>query len=247
MARFKDQAICIREFDWSETSQVVVLVTERHGKIRGLAKGSKRLSPSSIERFSGGIDLLTLGQVVGVIRPAAELVTVTEWDLQNDYHHLRTDLAAQQRAMYAADLAGALLADHDVHPVTFNAIATLLDDLAEPATVESALLRFQWRLLEDAGFKPELNNDIRTGSLIRSTNAYTFDPKAGGFTSQKQPGDLRVRKQTLDLLRQIAAGICSHTTCDDESIRRANRLLCVYAGAILDRELPTMQLVLNSI
>ena len=36
MPRFKDQAICIRHFEWSETSQVVALLTQEHGKVRGL-------------------------------------------------------------------------------------------------------------------------------------------------------------------------------------------------------------------
>ncbi|MEO1235807.1 MAG: recombination protein O N-terminal domain-containing protein, partial [Planctomycetota bacterium] len=73
MPRFKDQAICIRDVDWSETSQVVVLLTETRGKVRGWAKGSRRQSPSSIQRFSGGIELLTAGQVVATTRPSTEL------------------------------------------------------------------------------------------------------------------------------------------------------------------------------
>ena len=56
MSRFKDQAVCIRMIDWSETSQIVALLTREHGVLRGLAKGSKRMSPSAISRFSGGIE-----------------------------------------------------------------------------------------------------------------------------------------------------------------------------------------------
>ena len=46
--RLTDNAICIRDLDWSESSQVVVLLTEAHGKVRGLAKGSRRNSPLTL-------------------------------------------------------------------------------------------------------------------------------------------------------------------------------------------------------
>ncbi|MBM4027044.1 MAG: DNA repair protein RecO, partial [Planctomycetes bacterium] len=38
----KDQAICLRTVDYSETSQVVTLFARQAGKVRAIAKGSKR-------------------------------------------------------------------------------------------------------------------------------------------------------------------------------------------------------------
>lgn len=252
MPRFKDQAICIRHIDWSETSQVVVLLTQAHGKLRGLAKGSKRQSPSSVQRFSGGIELLTLGQVVAVTKPSAELATLTEWDLQNDYHHLRRDLRAQKLAMYAADLCNAMLADEDAHPGAFEALSGFLAALGDegdqpgghPGAHPGALLRFQWALLTDCGYRPELDEDVRKGGALGSVKAYTFDPVAGGLTVENGIADWRVRRQTVALLRKLSNG----ETIDGEdadSVVRANKLLCVYARAILDKELPTMKGILE--
>lgn len=252
MARFKDQAICIRHFDWSETSQIVALMTAEHGKLRGLAKGSKRTSPSSVARFSGGIELLTRGEVVGVIKPSAELVTITEWDLQDPYRHLHTDLAAQRLGLYAADLTNALLADHDAHPRSFAELAAFLEALADPGRRQAALLHFQWRLLEDAGYKPELEIDARSGAeLPAGETLYTFDARAGGITRQPTGltstdatgiGPWRVRRETVEALRAVAAG---EIVGEETALARANRLLCVYVRAILDRPLPTMALILE--
>lgn len=244
MPRFKDQAICIRHIDWSETSQVVVLLTQAHGKLRGLAKGSKRQSPSSVQRFSGGIELLTLGQVVAVTKATTELATLTEWDLQNDYHHLRRDLRAQKLAMYAADLCNAMLADEDAHPGAFEALSVFLSGLGDNSDHAAALLRFQWALLTDCGFRPELETDVRQGGALESVKAYTFDPIAGGLTMENGIADWRVRKQTVALLRKLSSGEAIEGE-DGDSLNRANRLLCVYARAILDKELPTMRGVLG--
>lgn len=244
MPRFKDQAICIRHIEWSETSQLVVLMTGRHGKVRGLAKGSKRTSPSSVQRFSGGIELLTRGEILGVLRPSTELATLVEWDLQDDYHHLHTDLAAQRLAMYAGDVVNAVMADQDEHPRTFAALRTLLESLRDPAGRSAALLRFQWEFLDDAGYRPELNRDVHGDAALPKLDAYTFDPHAGGLTQRSGATEWRVRRQTVELLRAVAAGGPADAA-NAETIERANRLLCVYLRAILDQELPTMRLVLR--
>ena len=246
MPRLTDNAICLRDLDWSESSQVVVLLTEQHGKVRGLAKGSRRNSPSSIARFSGGINLLSMGQAIFTTKPATQLAAVTEWDLRDDHYHLRTDLTAQWSAMYAADLTNALLADEDPHPGAFEAMRELLSALAESGRAAEALLRFQWALLADVGYRPELERDVDTDSVLPSAKAYSFDPKLGGLTARNGMNDeqWRVRGSTVELLRAIAQQK-STEAFDHEALDRANRLLCTYCRALIDKQLPTMDFIFN--
>jgi DNA repair protein RecO len=244
MPRFKDQAICIRELDWSETSQVVVLLTEQHGKVRGLAKGSKRTSPSHMQRFSGGIELLNLGQVLATTKRTAQLATVTEWDLQQDFYHLRTDLTAQHLAMYAADLANALVPELDPRPATFAALADFLAKLADREAQQAALARLQWVAIEEGGFQPDLHTDVHSGRVLPKRGQYSFDAVAGGFTVEPTPNGWGVRGQTLSLLRAIAAGEAIDEN-QPTALGRLNRLLCVYVRSILERELATMRIVLG--
>ena len=224
---------------------MVVLLTQEHGKLRGLAKGSKRQSPSSVQRFSGGIELLTQGQIVAVTKRTAELATITEWDLQHDYHYLRNDYRGQRLAMYAADLCNAMLADEDAHPGVFSAMSGFLDALRDKDEQSAALLRFQWALLEDCGFRPELEADVRKGGALGKVKAYTFDPVAGGLTVENGIADWRVRRQTVELLRMLLHGEALDAV-EIDSVMRANKLLCVYVRAILDKALPTMGVVLKS-
>ncbi|MCC7406765.1 MAG: DNA repair protein RecO [Phycisphaeraceae bacterium] len=264
MPRFKDQAICVRRMDWSETSELVTLLTAEHGLVRGLAKGSRRMSPGSVAKFSGGIELLTLGQVLGSLRSAQELANITEWDLQEPYRGLRQDWAAQQTALYAADLVSALLAEHDAHPVSYEAMRVFLDGLTAKsgASREEALALFQWRLLTDTGYQPVIDRDARTGQSLTEAEAYWFDPQAGGFTTaagegteMKGAGPWRVRPETLAAMRAVsnAAGEQKGWLApspvprplDSATLGRVNRLLCVYVRSIVDRALPTMGFVLG--
>ena len=253
MPRFKDQAICIRHLDWSETSQIVVLMTREHGKVRGLAKGSKRQSPSSVQRFSGGIELLTCGEIVARTKATTELAQLTEWDLQDHYYHLRRDLHAQRLALYAADVVNALMIDEDPHPRTFEALATFLAALGDPTALPAGamgvtragqLLRFQWELLDDAGYRPELERDVVEGEALAAQGTYSFVPEAGGFTAGPGPAQWRVRVATLELLRRVAAGDPLNEA-PEADLMRANRLLCAYVRYLLDKELPTMRFVLQ--
>ncbi len=254
MPRIKDDAIVLRETDWSETSQVVTLLTATHGKVRGLAKGSKRTSPSSVSRYSGGFSPLTRGQIVGVIKPATGLATLTEWDLQEPYPHFRRDLDAWHTGLYAVDLVNAMLAEDDPHPETFEDLSHLLSSLADgdETTRAAGLLRFQWAMLHACGLAPQLHKDVHTDKPLPDTGPLLFDPQAGGLTNTGQggghedtPGPWRVRRDTVTLLQSLTAAHATLTAMEHASLQRGNRLLCAYARSLLDRPLPTMALLLN--
>ena len=71
MTSTEDEAICIRHWDFSETSQTVGLFSRTHGLIRAIAKGSRR------ERggFSGGVDLIFGNGDEGIIPELGSIIT----------------------------------------------------------------------------------------------------------------------------------------------------------------------------
>jgi DNA repair protein RecO (recombination protein O) len=234
-----DTAICIRRWDFSETSQTVSLLTREHGIIRGLAKGAKREKGN----FSGGLDVLTRGEVIANVKPPGtgrELALITAWHLQDLYRVLRQSLRANRAALYMADLVHHMLEEQDPHPGVFDALAAALEELNDPSSVEPALLRFQWALLSDAGYQPELMRDAQSGAALPNRATLEFNPRAGGLVSASQGEGWRVRRETVATLRAVAAGdsIAPH---DEESVRRANRLLAAYCREIIGSEPPAMR------
>ena len=65
MPTVTDMAICLRRWDYSETSQTVRLFARDYGTVRGIVKGAKQPKGT----FAGGIDLLTCGQLVAIVKP----------------------------------------------------------------------------------------------------------------------------------------------------------------------------------
>lgn len=259
MPAIMDEGLCIRQWDWSETSQTAEVFCRQLGVVRVLAKGSKRPK----HPYSGGLEILTRGRVGVIVRPTSELALLTEWDLQQTYPALRSSLAVHNAGLYIADLIHHVIHDHDPHTALYDATLECLGILRGVEDVGPALLKFQWSVLVETGYKPELEADMRTGEALTDAAAYAFSPALGGFhadgegslQSTESSTSWRVRRGTLTLLRRIAtAGLSGLSDAgrekaagpeggSAETIDRANRLLASYVRHVLGIEPPTMPLV----
>ena len=234
MATISDRAICIRHWDFSETSQTVSLFAREQGLLRGLAKGSRRERSS----FSGGIDLMTLGDVVAIVKPTTELATITEWGLSRVWWTIRRNAAANRVAYYLADCIGRMLEKRDPHPGIFDGLVHTLDGIEDGMSEDEALLRFQWLLLNETGYRPRLDRPHDGGH-----DTFAFSAKDGGVVEEETVGGLwRVRRATIDLLEAFE-GSGTLPAGDPDSIRRAARLLAAYLREIMGVEPNTMKLV----
>lgn len=262
MPTLTDEAICVRHWDFSETSQTVSLFTREHGLLRGLAKGAKR----ERGRFSGGIDLLVRGRVIALTKAGRELATLTDWDLLEVHRHLREHVEANRAAFYMAELVCRLVAEDESRPRTYEAMASGLRALADPELVDATLLRFQWEILDEGGSRPQLeaagsSEEDRDGADDGSDAppaVVLFSPREGGVVdgdaargAEDQPRSSgapvwRVRRETIELLKRLAdEGVIDPAT--GPAPRRAGRLLAAYLRELIGQEPSTLQAVYGEI
>ena len=249
MPSLRDQAICIRHWDWSETSQTVSLFTRESGVIRGIAKGAKR------ERapFSGGIELLTRGEVVAIAKPGADLATLTAWDLQETFPAIRTSLRSFHCAMYMADSVQHAIHDHAPHAALFDALLSGLRSLGAAPDM-AIVLSHLWATLIETGWSPELTRDVVSGEPLAGAPTYGFAPSLGGFTGERSPLPAEVspgpvwgvRSETLEILRGLAAGRQPGDS-GPEAIARAAKLLNAHLSFVLGRELATARAIFDAV
>ncbi len=158
----KDQAICIRVVDYSETSQVVTLFGRAAGKIRAIAKGSKRPKSS----FEGPIEPLSFGAIVFSGAHKDKLATLTEFQPQPVRGEVRRNLAALHSALFAAELLDLLTEEYDPHPELVDHFLSFLQDIEESKVgpdrrdIMIRLILFQFVLLHEVGLQPVLSSCV---------------------------------------------------------------------------------------
>ena len=238
MPNIQDEAICVRHWDFSETSQTVSLLLRNHGMLRGLAKGSRRERGS----FSGGFDLFTRGEIVAIVKPGKELATLTEWSLNETFPIIRRSAEANRAAWYIADVVGRFLHQPEPHPATWDATLSALRSLQEGETVVGTILTFQWRVLCDMGYRPRLDLDGLDGDTL------AFSSESGGVVADTGGGDRwRVRRGTIQLLIDLERndGEVPPRT-DPSTVDRASRLLATWTRDLLGVESVPMRMLFGS-
>lgn len=248
MPELRDNALCLRQWDWSETSQTVALLTREHGVLRGLAKGAKREKAP----FSGGFEVLTIGEVAAITKQPGRLANVIAWDLRESHPGFRRDLRTLYAGMLVIDLIANTLEEGDPHPGLFDAAARCLGALSiDPGgPVGPPLGTLLFKLLTEIGFRPNLEHAVSDEG--RGAEAYGFD--RGGGSLVPDPGEhdparvWRVRSDTVGYLLRLTEGGGRHRPdAGDERVAevayRAAKLLAAYAADRAERPVPSVGLV----
>jgi DNA repair protein RecO (recombination protein O) len=146
----KDEAICIRTLDYSETSQIVTLFAREHGKLDAMARGSKRAKSP----FDGPIEIFSYGQIVFSEKGDQKLATLAEFAQQPRFLGLRKKLFALNCSLFAAELIESFTLEFDPYPELFDVMQEFLESqMAQTQDFASlrVLIVFQLELLRQIG------------------------------------------------------------------------------------------------
>ena len=239
MSLVRDHAITLAVSDYSETSQVVCLLSEGNGLLRVLAKGSKR--PRSA--FGGPIDKLQLVQAVFSVRRHGSLGVLAELSVQDDLPGLRRQLDGFYAASYAADLVQMGMRELDPCREVFSLLRELLRDLSRGGSSAILLYQFEIRLLRQLGFGPRLDSCAVCGRKRPPSQGGSFSAEAGGLLCRRcrkqEAGGLTVGGKAIDALLFLEGSSRQHTEkvrLSPETARQVRQLLRSYWAHVLGRE-----------
>ena len=175
----KSAVLVLRCQDWSESSQVVHLLAREVGRLRCLAKGSRR----GLNPFSGPLDRWVLGEAVFSLGDPNRLGTLMELYETERFDGLRRSLPAFYGAAYVTDLVLALVPDVERQPATFDLTVETLRLLAgaEPKACQAAAFAFAWRLLALLGYAPPADRCVDCGQPLEAAGPRDFNAGLGGF------------------------------------------------------------------
>ena len=172
--RISDEpAFILHHYDWSETSQILEVLTRHHGRIALVAKGAKR--PSSSFRPV----LLPLQPLQISFGGEAEIRTLkgAEWV----GGHVMPTGDALLSGYYLNELLLRLLARDDPHPALFDVYAHVVRVLASghAEVLEAALRTFELMLLREIGLLPQLDHQTLTLAALQPQVRYSLVPEGG--------------------------------------------------------------------
>ena len=229
-----DQAICLRVTPFSETSQIVTLLTRQYGRVRMIAKGARRTTKAGKGKYDGGLDLLDAGDATFSHAPEKDLSLMTEWRLTDGHLDLRHDGRALWLGLYAAELVDRLIEEHDAHPRLFDQLQRLLVRLADAPAREAVALAFQLNLLRQTGVLPDFTR-CADGRPAAAAGRVAFSPRMAQVVCDGQVDEVpdavalpRVALEAILTLMRLARGGGTLPPLGRDATDAANRVLIAH-------------------
>lgn len=166
-------AYIIHRRPYRDSSALLEVFTAEYGRIslvaRGASRQSRRGSKAALLQpfvpllvsFSGRGELKTLG----AIEPAQGNVALAGDRLFS--------------GMYINELLVRLLHRNDAHPALFAAYGAALKELDGVMLLDTVLRSFELALLEELGYRLELDVDSSSGQQIEESRTYRYEPAHG--------------------------------------------------------------------
>jgi DNA repair protein RecO (recombination protein O) len=159
MALGKSAAIVVGSFPLGESDQVVTFFSREYGKVRGVAKASRRMR----SRFGGALQLFTLGQLVFFDTGRSDLVRIDHFDVVEPFARIREDLERLGQASWIVECVARLTADRDPHAALYGLLGRSMRAMAGPVPAVRVAVCFGVRCLDALGHRPRLDQCVACG------------------------------------------------------------------------------------
>lgn len=152
----RTDAVVLRAIDHGETSQIVSLLTRRHGRIGVIARGSRR--PKS--RFGSTLQPMACVQVVYYYKPSRGLQALTEASHLRLLSGISADVERITLGLRMVELVRALTQEGEQNPALLNLLLASLDRLDGAGhQAANVLFFFQLRFAVLLGFAPDVQRE----------------------------------------------------------------------------------------
>ena len=176
MPLIKTAAITLNSRKWGDADRIVTFYTKEMGKIRGVARGARRMK----SRLGASLEPLTICHLNLFEKSGDSLYRVSQADLVEPFMRFREDLTLMTAAARMVNVVGAVTPDGDPDPPLFETLELGLHALVTSRDPALTALLFQIRLLGLIGFCPQTDHCAACGKG-RMMGEPQFSPLSGGL------------------------------------------------------------------
>lgn len=237
---FRVSAVVLRHSDMGEADRLLVLYTRERGKLRVIAKGARKVT----SRKAGHLEPFT--HVSLQLAQGRDLMIVTQAETVNAFLGIGESLNKMGNAAYVIELLDRLMyEDERGDPAAFNLLLETLKRIETEEDAWTAARYYELRLLDHAGFRPQLFECVNCGREILPEDQY-FSAEAGGAVCPRCgagiPNLARISLEALKYLRHFQRSSyqeASRARPDPEVKAEAEALMQGYFSHLLERKLNT--------
>ena len=151
---YQTNAIVIKKTKLGEADRILTLYTPDMGKVQAVAKGVRR--PKS--KMAGNLELLTHSKVS--LARGRNLDIITGSQTIDSFLPLKTDLVLASYGLYIIELVNQFTPDQAEDEALFWLLLETLAGLCSPDNRELLLRYFEVKLMDNAGFRPQLQECV---------------------------------------------------------------------------------------
>lgn len=187
MSLEKVDALVVKSVDYSESSLILNVFTREMGKVRGLAKGARRLK----NPFETSLDLLASIRLSFIRKNSDALDLFTEAKLRRRFRPTLRNLRGLYAGFYVAELLDFSTVDYEPAPDLWTLADATLERFQFRQNVAARLAYFEAGLLNSMGEFPSVRHCVDCGEelpLERVTNLgrrVFFDVSSGGVVCSR--------------------------------------------------------------
>jgi DNA repair protein RecO (recombination protein O) len=196
MALYRDHGIVLRTHKLGEADRIISFVTERHGKVRAVAKGVRKTK----SKF--GARLEPTSHVALQLYEGRELDIVTQAESVDHFRNIRDDLDRLGRAVTMLEAVDQVAQEREPSPDLYRMLLGALRSL-DGRNSELVVAAFHWKLLALEGVRPMVEGCVVCG---REEGLVAFDPSEGGLLCTEHRRGTRVSPEAVALLQAILGG-----------------------------------------
>lgn len=237
------EAVVLRHVDWGEADRLLGLYTREQGKLRGVAKGARKLR----SRKAGHLEPFT--RVALLLARGRDLWIVTQAETVDAYLPLRDDLVRTGYAAYVIELLDRFTYEEGENRAIYSLLVDTLQRISAGESTFTALRYYEIQLLDHLGFRPQFFQCVRGGEEIHPEDQF-FSAREGGVLCPRHGrgvSDSRpVSREALRYLRHFQRSSYTEAVRAQVPIsyqQEMETLLNYYLTYLLERGLKTPQFI----
>ena len=202
MPLFKSNAVVLRSMDLFETDRLVTFMTEDRGKIKCVAKASRKMK----NRYGAGLEPMSQIHIVYFGKENQDLYRLNSCDILESFQEIREDVRKIYTGIYFLELTDTMLREAHYEPKIYRLLLNALRALKSQEETETLCRLFEMRILALSGYKPLLTYCTLCRNIPESKwvgFSYNHFGILCGACSDIERTELKFRAGTLEYLKKL--------------------------------------------